>query len=162
MNPIQLLLHSSKYRTRRSMPRKELTKFYEKPPILIKNTRHPPNMPEPPESGPRILISNSRRTGGRGVSRNYSYFKISLHGICHERGSYFKNITLHRNFLILKTWGGCERSSEIHRPRSPPGPLGGQLWYSYFKNRSKRSDSVIKMLVCASFYEAACTWARII
>lgn len=80
-------------------------------------------MPEPPESGPRILISNSRRRGrGRGVSRNYSYFKISLHGICHERGSYFKNITLHRNFLILKTWGGCERSSEIHRPRHPRGP----------------------------------------
>lgn len=102
--------------------RKELTKFYEKPPILIKNTRHPPNMPEPPESGPRILISNSRRTGGWGVSRNYSYFKISLHGICHERGSYFKNITLHRNFLILKTWGGCERSSEIHPPDSPRGP----------------------------------------
>lgn len=75
-----------------------------------------------PNLAPQILISNSRRRGrGRGVSRNYSYFKISLHGICHERGSYFKNITLHRNFLILKTSGGCKRSSEIHRPR-PRGP----------------------------------------
>lgn len=76
----------------------------------------PPEYARTPRICPRILISNSRRTGGRGVSRNYSYFKISLHGICHERGSYFKNITLHRNFLILKTWGGCERSSEIHPP----------------------------------------------
>lgn len=100
---------------------------------LIKEHPDTPRIcPKPPESGPRILISNSRRKGvtadtatGEGCPKTILILKISPHGICRKRGSYFKNITLHRNFLILKTRAKGNGYAKVlsKSTDSPPPPL---------------------------------------